>query len=87
MLCLFVSFFVSLRKGELFLLLPVCFSPRPGCSQQEKTISIIYNIFFLFHKWHKRLLTVSDTVLPETLRIPCSLPELLPDAQHMAERI
>lgn len=52
LLCLFVSFFpgflLLLRKGELVLLLPVCFSPRPGCPQQEKTISIIYNIFFFY---------------------------------------
>lgn len=31
--------------------------------------------------------TVLDAVLPETLRIPCSLPELFPDAQNVAERI
>lgn len=30
---------------------------------------------------------VLDAVLPETLRIPSSLPELLPDAEHMAEWI
>lgn len=29
-------------------------------------------------------LAVLDAVLPETLRSPRSLPELLPDAQHMA---
>lgn len=31
--------------------------------------------------------TALDTVLPEALVIPCSLPQLLPDAQHSAEGI
>lgn len=31
--------------------------------------------------------TVLDAVFPETLIVPSSLPELLPDAQHTAEGV
>lgn len=41
----------------------------------------------LSHGWPRCLSAGLDTVLPETFRIPRSLPELLPDAQHMAEGI